>query len=115
MKDNHMPELKPCPFCGHTPIIDSYGPDALIIQCHCGASVGIRRSGSTLTKVWNTRAESDLLGECLDALSNCIDFLDYIRRVTKDWIQPVEWGPESNIEEARAILAKRKGEGDEKE
>ena len=104
MKDNHTPELKPCPFCGHTPIIDSYGPDGLIVRCQCGASVGHRRSGSTLRTAWNTRAKSDLLGEALEALRNIIiDSENHLRLDTF-----IQYNQKA-IDEWTAILAKRKG------
>ena len=64
-------ELKPCPFCGGSAVIDSMGTGraSMKISCEdCGASV---ESGDTWideNSAWNTRAEIDSEQEQRDKL-----------------------------------------------
>ena len=59
-------ELKPCPFCGHTPIIEKkksriQGVFIFSLRCECGANIGARRDESEFVKEWNTRPEQNKL------------------------------------------------------
>jgi len=56
-------ELKPCPHCGHTPILEDRKENCFYIGCHCGANVGYRGSKKILIKAWNTRVNDSCLKE----------------------------------------------------
>lgn len=32
----NMSELKPCPFCGRTPVVDDCGDNRYFVRCKCG-------------------------------------------------------------------------------
>jgi len=111
MKDNHTPES--CPFCGcHE--IEKWKEDApsfmgmrfhlSCTECFCDI---YSNTPEEAIKAWNTRAESDLLGECLDGLEKIQNLSHYIyngevrcKNITENLIYEI----------ATQILAKRKGE-----
>ena len=56
LKDNNG--LLPCPYCGHTPIIEKDGSSGTlkwIIRCECGANNGYRHIEETVIRAWNNR------------------------------------------------------------
>ena len=126
MKDNHTPES--CPFCGcHE--IEKWKEDApsfmgmrfhlSCTECFCDI---YSNTPEEAIKAWNTRAESDLLGECLDALNNLYTDIEnliaesggvqhlHLNGDIADWDWLINNGWLGSLDEAKAILAKRKGE-----
>ena len=102
MKDNHTPgetKLKPCPFCGSTDVTYSassakfmseadkkagwhspeiFCEECLVMLCIGAFGYGISEPDAKqkITQVWNKRPESDLLGECLDAVEGALRISD---------------------------------------
>lgn len=59
MSDNEI-KLKPCPFCGHTPMIDESKRQRMNIfrvKCSCGVNTGYYATIGLPVKVWNTRTK----------------------------------------------------------
>ena len=51
-----MAELKPCPFCGKTPILEDCGSNAWFIRCKCGIEQSkLYRQRCDAVKAWNKR------------------------------------------------------------
>lgn len=51
-----MSELKPCPFCGRTPVIEDCGTNRYFIQCKCGiAQDKLYAQRCDAIRRWNTR------------------------------------------------------------
>mgnify|MGYP001278392732 CR=1 FL=1 len=53
-----MPELKPCPFCGGTPYINTnwHGATSTSIKCKdCGCTTQIENGIDAAIEVWNSR------------------------------------------------------------
>ena len=51
-------KLKPCPFCGHTPMIDDHKiMDGIMyrVKCACGVSTGYYRNEKYAIMRWHTR------------------------------------------------------------
>ena len=55
----YMEELKPCPFCGRTPVmknnIDSMKSLSYYVKCVCGARLASTLSVSAAAEMWNRR------------------------------------------------------------
>lgn len=53
-----MSDLKPCPFCGGVPLMESHGAFGLCIRCSsCGAMFSSKATPGRLDVAWNRRAE----------------------------------------------------------
>ena len=51
-----MSELKPCPFCGRTPIVEDCGEHRYFIRCKCGiAQDKLYWQKCDAIRRWNTR------------------------------------------------------------
>lgn len=51
-----MTDLKPCPFCGRTPVIDDCGTNRYFIRCKCGiAQDKLYAQRCDAIRRWNTR------------------------------------------------------------
>ena len=51
-----MAELKPCPFCGRTPIVDDCGDHRYFVRCKCGiVQDKLYAQKCDATRRWNTR------------------------------------------------------------
>ena len=120
--------LLDCPFCGKVPPLPDGRGTQYDIECsYCGQAIAsvqicdlmtigerlletieppdykysqvyVDRAKAEAIELWNTRAESDLLGQCLDALGECYN---------TEYGHPLQIGLRERL---KAILAKRKGE-----
>lgn len=51
-----MSELKPCPFCGRTPVIEDCGNNRYFVRCKCGiAQDKLYGQRCDAVRRWNTR------------------------------------------------------------
>lgn len=51
-----MADLKPCPFCGRTPVIEDCGTNRYFIRCKCGiAQDKLYAQRCDAVRRWNTR------------------------------------------------------------
>ena len=55
-----MPDLKPCPFCGDAPYLNSHyvaqGKKQWAVQCRCGARFFFTDRKQKAIEAWNRRA-----------------------------------------------------------
>ena len=60
-EDNlHMDKLKPCPFCGRTPIVDDCGEHRYFVRCKCGIEQShLYHQKCDAIRRWNKRKEQD--------------------------------------------------------
>jgi len=101
-------KLKPCLFChAEATIKDGDGYIRHEVDCYLWLMTGRRETYlvGNVKRAWNKRAESDLLGECLEAIEDAKNILFFINEfiVASTDIPNV-------IKRLEAILAKRKGE-----
>ena len=51
-------ELKPCPFCGRTPVIEDCGENRYFVKCKCGIEQGkLYWQRSDAARHWNRRKD----------------------------------------------------------
>ena len=68
-----MRELKPCPFCGRTPIVDDCGDNIYFVKCKCGiAQDKLYAQKCDAVRRWNTRKTGKIVKDTNVPSNDCI-------------------------------------------
>lgn len=63
-------KLKPCPFCGGTPIVSGCDDTLWIVICkECNASIGYKETKEEAIEAWNKRIEPTFTPDELDLIA----------------------------------------------
>lgn len=69
-----MTELKPCPFCGRTPIVDDCGDNRYFVKCKCGiVQDKLYAQKCDAVRRWNTRKTGKIAKDTNVPSNDCID------------------------------------------
>ena len=81
-------ELKPCPFCGSTPIhkLDHTTAKEHLIYCRCGCEIGAFLHGDKYIEVWNTRTPP-AAPQSRDTAPD-VDAIEALAKVGGTWFAP---------------------------
>ena len=82
-------ELKPCPFCGGTPIVSGCDDTLWSVICKkCAASIDYNETKQEAIEEWNRRVQPTFTPDELDAIRrNVRDWRAETRRRIMDWVQ----------------------------